>query len=231
MADTDIDWNALAADVAANFLATGRWFATPSTTPTTPFAYVNDPSSTVDTRAVSVAIAGNTVAETGGLAVNVTDQALPDLGLLVPYVWPRLPDAPDGSPVRVPLAWDDQERGWSTPDFAGTGTSLLLTLRIATPDGAPDRRVAVGEVANDEALTEAIPLNSAALVPFPEETLRPGDELPFAGLGGFAPGEAKPFDLVFTYHWGDGGPDEAFRVNFYAFTLSPVTAQESAGLL
>ncbi len=28
MADTDIDWDALAADVTANFLATGRWFAT-----------------------------------------------------------------------------------------------------------------------------------------------------------------------------------------------------------
>ena len=232
MADTDIDWDALAADVTANFEATGQWFATPSAAPAAPFAYVNDPSSTLDTGAISVAIAGNTVTETGGLAVNLTDRALPDLGLLVPYAWPRLPDAPDGSPVRVPLAWDDQEHGWSTPDFDGRGTGLLLTLRIATPDGAPDGRVAVGSVANDEALTEAIPLNSAALVPFPEETLRPGDALPFADLGGFAPGEAKPFDLVFTYHWGEGGgPDEAFRVNFYAFTLSPAAAQESAGLL
>ena len=133
--------------------------------------------------------------------------------------------------MRVPLAWDDQEHGWFTPDFNGTGTGLLLTLRIATPDGAPEARVAVGEVANDEALTEAIPLTSAALVPFPEETLRPEDELPFADLGGFAPGEAKPFDLVFTYHWGEGGPDEAYRVNFYAFTLSPAAAQDSAGLL
>ena len=232
MADTDIDWDALAADVTANFLATGQWFATPSAAPATSFAYVNDPSSTVDTRAVSVAVAGNTVTETGGLAVNLTDRALPDLGLLVPYVWPRLPDAPDGSPVRVPLAWDDQEHGWSTPDFNGTGTSLLLTLRIATPDGAPDGRVAVGEVANDETLTETIPLTSTALVPFPEETLRPEDELPFADLGGFAPGEAKAFDLIFTYHWGEGGgPDEVYRVNFYAFTLSPVAAQDSAGPL
>ena len=51
-------------------------------------------------------------------------------------------------------------------------------------------------------------------------------------LGGFAPGEAKPFDLIFTYHWGEGGgPGEAFRVNFYAFTLSPAAAQDSAGPL
>ena len=84
MADTDIDWDALAADVTANFLATGQWFVTPSAAPPTSFAYVNDPSSTLDTSAISVAITGNTVTETGGLAVNLTDQALPDLGLLVP---------------------------------------------------------------------------------------------------------------------------------------------------
>jgi hypothetical protein len=226
-----VDWDALALEVTANFLLTGQWFAGPSTPPATAFAFVNDPSSTLDTRNVSVAVTGNTAVQTGGLAVNLTEQALPDLGLLVPYAWPRLPDAPDGSPVRVPLTWDGARDGWFTPDFDGTGTSLLLTLRIATPGDAPDERLAVGSVADDAALTVGIPLASTALVPFPEETLRPEDELPFVDLGSFAPGEAKPFDLVFTYHWGDGTTDEAFRVNFFAYTVSPVPTPEAAELL
>ena len=113
--------------------------------------------------------------------------------------------------------------GWFTPDFDRTGTGLLVTLHIATPDEAPDSRTAAGSVAADETLTEVFgPTSTLAGVPFPEETLDPEDLLPFIGLGGFAPEEAEPFDLVFTCHWGERGPVDALRTAFAAFTLAPL---------
>ncbi len=243
---TEIDWNALAARVTAFCEATGSWgdlsewlagaepapeqqaddASTAGGGSAAPFAFLNDPRSTVDLSGISFAVSGDTIVLTGGQAANLTDEALPDVGLFVPFAWPRV-DNPDGSVTRVALDWDNDKDGWFTPDFEGTGTSLLVTLRIATPDEAPNGRIAAGSVAADETLTEVFgPTSTLAGVPFPEETLEPGDLLPFVDLGGFAPGEAKPFDLVFTYHWGEGGPAEALRTAFAAFTLAPVPVPE-----
>jgi hypothetical protein len=243
---TEIDWNAVAARVTAFHEATGswgdlsEWLAGAESPPeqqgddaptadggsAAPFTFLNDPRSTVDTSGVSFAIAGDTIVLTGAQAVNLADEALPDLGLLVPFAWPRV-DNPDGSVTRVALDWDNEKDGWFTPDFEGTGTSLLVTLHIATPEEALNSRIAAGSVAADETLTGVLgPTSTLAGVTFPEEMLEPGDLLPFVDLGGFAPEEAKPFDLVFTYHWGDGSSSDALRTAFAAFTLAPVSVSE-----
>ena len=117
---------------------------------------------------------------------------------------------------------DNKDR-WFTPDFDAAGTVLLVILHIATPDEAPDRRTGPGSVAADETLTEVFgPTSTLAGVHFPGETLDPGDLLPFIDLGGFAPEEAEPFDLVFTCHWGESGPVDALRTAFAAFPLAPL---------
>src|SRR5215217_515929 len=139
MATSDVDPDAIAGGTAG--LAGGAALA---------FSWVNDPSSDIQVVPDSYARVGDTIVYSGNQAVNLTDQALPDLGLVVPFAWPVV-ENPDG-PLSYPtaLAWSNALDGWYTPDFGGTGTSLLVTVRIATREGTPNGRVAAGSVAADE---------------------------------------------------------------------------------
>jgi hypothetical protein len=196
------------------------------------FRFFNDPSSTINFPALDPipwTITGNTIRYTGFEAANLTDDRLPDLGLFVPFVWTRI-DNPDGSPEFIVLDWRNGKNGWYTPDFDGTGQSLLVTLDIITFPDRRDGHVAAGKVAADETLTQVFgPTSDGAGTNIPpppdgppEETLRPRDLLPFVDLGRFAPNETKPFDLVYTYEWGEGDLTGAYRTSPAVYTLAPV---------
>ena len=101
------------------------------------FEYFDDPNSTVEVSEPSRTTSGDTITYTGWEAVNLSEGTLPDVGLFVPFVWPRI-DHPDGSFILVPMSWNNGKDGWFTPDFNGEGYSLLVALRIVTPDDTPD---------------------------------------------------------------------------------------------
>lgn len=186
------------------------------------FRWLNDPNSTVDFTQAMRDFSRDTFTASGIAAVNLTDEQLPEVGLFVPFVWPRI-DNPDGSFTLVAMDWSNGKQGWFTSDFNGTGVSLLVTLEISGPRGSDEGRLLAGRVAEGDPPTDVFGPTSTELgIPFPEETLERNDRLPFIDLNGFAPGEAKLLDFAFNYEWGDDRPDGSHRTAFAAFTVAPV---------
>ena len=202
--------------------------------PDVPFEFFGDPLSDISFGNANVTPAGDTRKFTGIEAVNLTNQTLHEIGLFVPFVWSEVPN----TTTVVPLTWSNEKNGWFTPDFNGTAQSLLVTLRIVTVDGAENDEVEAGEVAADATLTGVFGPTSLDIVdpvtglpdpaPFPVETLRPQDEVPFVELGSFAPHEVKTFDLLFTYEWGEGSLSGTLPTFFYVATLAPVLEPEES---
>ena len=85
-----------------------------------------------------------------------------------------------------------------------TGVSLLVTLDNATG------RIRFGDVANDTGLAPLDPTRSYSGV---LETRTADDLVPFLDLGSFAAGDAKLFNLVYTYHFGDGKSRKRCRLH------------------
>jgi len=196
-----------------------------------PFLWFNDPSSTVDNSATTFSITNNVLTLTGGVASNLTTQPLADVGFFVPFMWPRVPTTTGAPDLRIPMTWSNTQDGWFNADFNGTGTSLLVTLDILA-GGPVNGHVAAGSIAADETLTSVFgPTSDDIGAPFPTETLLAGDLLPFVDLGSFGPLESKPFDLMFTYQWGDGRTCCALRNTGADFTLAPVSTAEPASLV
>lgn len=193
------------------------------------FDYFNDPTSDTgpfDHRTID----GDTITYYGWTVTN-EGEFKPEIDLYNPFLWVRLgttEDPVNGEPHDlIPLTWNNGKDGWYTKDFAGTGTSLLVTLQINTPTGAQDTldgEVAVGKVAADNSLSEVFTLQDT----FPDynsenlEVLHRGDKVPFVNLGSFEPGQTKTYDLAFTFDWGRGEhPDTALRVNGGTYTIVP----------
>lgn len=183
------------------------------------FQWYNDPNSDIDFSSDTNVTVGNTNTRGNIRPFNLTNMTLPHVGIYVPFVWPR---GPNGE--TYPLTWNNALDGWFSPDFLTTGTSLLVTLIIVTPDNRPQLRVPAGAVASDATLSSILILNrSFNGVP---ETLSPDDAVPVSEIS-LGPDETKSIDLVFTYHWGDGrsGPlaeDGIERTTAVLYTLAPV---------
>jgi PEP-CTERM motif-containing protein len=192
------------------------------------FQWFNDPNSTTDFTLFSRSCAqtasdvcpDNTIRLADIQAVNLIGQGLPDVGFFVPSMWPRIFN-PDASLSSFALTWRNDLNGWFTGNFDSSGTSLLVTASIQTPNNTPNGRIAAGSVADDQSLTRPLQDLTFTFDGLPE-TLAPGDLVPFIDLGSFSPFEAKSLDLVLTYHWGDNRPCCALRTAFGAFTLAPV---------
>lgn len=120
---------------------------------------------------------------------------------------------------------------------ARTRTSLLVTVDIMI-NGTPNGTMLAGEVADGTGTSAFGPSSDSANVGFtglPPETLAPDAALPFVDLGSFAPNEAKPFSLMFTYTFGDGRSCDvasfSCRTQTSALTLAPVPELGTLGLL
>jgi hypothetical protein len=195
------------------------------------FVWHNDPNSTVipPTPPGFIGTPGvpgsDSLTYTPFYASNTSGHALSDVGLFIPFAWARV-DNPGGSLNHYErLTWDNSRNGFLDSDFNHTREAVLLTPNIVTHPDTPDGHVVAGSVA-DLTDTHRFAPNSASVqtgIPasvFPPETILPGDLLPFADLGGFASGESKQFDIIWTAHWG-GADHGAVRVGGYAATLAP----------
>jgi len=200
---------------AAGFLLA----ATPGQAIAAPFLYYNDP--------LSSGGGGGSFSSVGNIftipahADNLTGQMLADVSLFIPFLWP----SNENRTVFYGMTWSNTLDGWFSPNFDATGTSLVVRADIITPSGAPNGRIPVGSVANDSTLTTAFPLTSVEFgLPsvFPNETLLPGDLVPFIDLGSFLPNEVKHFSIAFTYDFGDGRTCCAFHTTLVSPTLAPV---------
>src|SRR5689334_6608633 len=53
------------------------------------FQWYNDPNADIDFSGVTTVVARNTATRRNILPFNLTNQVLPDVGLFVPFIWPR----------------------------------------------------------------------------------------------------------------------------------------------
>jgi len=203
------------------------------------FQWYNDPNSTTDftffsrscAQTASDPCTNNTIRLADIQAVNLIDQPLSDVGFFLAATWPRVFN-PDGSLTSFALTWRNDLNGWYTGNFDSTGTSLLVTATLETPNNTPNGRLAVGSVAADQTLTQPLEdLTSLFIFDGLPETPAPGDLMPFVDLGSLLPLGANSVDLVLTYNWGDGRPCCALRTAFTAFTLAPVPEPSAVSVL
>jgi hypothetical protein len=152
------------------------------------FTWRDDPFSFPDTTNVQFSTAGNSITYSGFEAVNASPFVLPDLGVIVPWIFPII----GGSPIS--MEWSNAQDGWINSNVYGQ--ALLVTLDNVSG------RLRFGDVAGDAAGT--VPLDPTRTFQGVSETRGPDDLVPFLDLGSFAPNEAKPFSLTFTYHFDDG---------------------------
>ena len=170
-----------------------------------PLPWRDDPFSGLRFSNASVSTAGpngNTRVFRDLEAVNFSNQPLPKLLVMAAWFWPFT------APVN--MTWSKALDGWFTDSY--DGTSLLVNL-----DGVAGR-IRFGDVAGDPA--GLVPIDPTQAYLGVSETRAPNDEVPFLDLGSFAPNEAKPYDLSYTFHFGDnrtGNPGASFFLN----TLSP----------
>jgi hypothetical protein len=182
-----------------------------------PLTWRDDPSSGFDFSIASRSVNGNTVTFSNLQAVNFTTQALPDLAVIVPWVFPVF----GGGTTTYSMAWSNADNGWLNNHVGGT--SLLITLdNIAG-------RLSFGSVADG---TGMAPLDPTQTLNNVSETRLPGDLIPFLDLGAFAANQSTTFDLVFTYHFRDGRALPADTTTFFFLnTVSPVPEPPILALL
>jgi hypothetical protein len=190
------------------------------------FDYFNDPTSYPTDINTTFTIKDDKVIYKDLTVIN-SGESKPEIDLYIPFIWVRLGENPDTNKPNdyIPLKWNNGKDGWYTKDFADTGTSLLVTTQIIPTDApdTPNGEVAAGKVAADNSLSEVNILqlsrpdaNSENL-----EVLHRGDKVPFVNLGSFDAGQAKNYDLVYTFDWGGDHPDTALRVSGFGFTIVP----------
>src|SRR5690242_5153811 len=154
-----------------------------------------------------------------------------DVGFFLTATWPRVFN-PDGSLTSFALTWRNDLNGWYTGDFDSTGTSLLVTATLETPNKTPNARLAAGSVAADQTLTQPLQdLTNLFVFDGLPEVPAAGDLMPFVDLGSLPPLGAKSVDIVLTYHWGDDRACCSLRTAFTAFTLAPVPEPSAIALL
>lgn len=182
-----------------------------------PYTWRDDPSSTVDPSNIQRSQSGNTITFSNFQAVNLTNQALPSLGLIQPWIFSKFGD------ITYSFNWSNAADGWVNNNVEGT--SLLITLDNFT------NRLLFGKVADG---TGAAPLDPTRTVNGVSETIKPGDLVPFLDLGAFAANEMKAFSLVFTYHFGDGrilsDSNPPLTIGFFN-TVSPIPEPSALALL
>lgn len=170
------------------------------------FSWRDDPFSFPAPDGTTPIRSGNSVTF-GFVAVNGSPFMLPDLGVIVPWVFPVL----SGTPVS--MAWSNGQDGWVNANV--DGTTLLVTLDNISG------RLRFGDVADGSGVSPLDPTRSTGGV---LETRLPDDLVPFFDLGSFGPNEFKPFDMTFTYHFGDDRQLEGQAPVTIGFlnTVSPV---------
>ena len=154
-----------------------------------PFTWRDDPFSGLLSGGVR-SDAGNTV--TFSNLQVISTEATPDLAVILPWFFPVFRN---GTPeaTTYSMEWSNAANGWVNDNVEGT--SLLVTLDNILG------RLLFGSVAD---VTGTAPLDPTRILNGVSETRLPGDLVPFLDLGAFAANEIKSFDLVLTYHFGDG---------------------------
>lgn len=180
-----------------------------------PFTWQNDSHSDPNADLLSVSRSGDSVTFSHFQAVNKSNQTLPDVGIIQPWVFTRL------GTTTYSLDWSNAQNGWVNNNIEGT--SVLVTL-----DNHPDR-LRFGNIANSSGQG---PLQATKIQDGQKETRLPDDLIPFFDLGAFGPKEIKSFDLVLTYHFGDNrqlNGHAPFTIGYF-YTVAPVAAPEALTL-
>jgi len=185
------------------------------------YSLQDDPSSTWGgDGTTTTSVNGNVYTIQNLYAENLTNNTLPALNFVVPFIWPRIDDL--GGSTYEPMQWSNNLNGWHTDNFNQTG--LSLTVQLSGPASSP---IAMSEIADltgtaQLPLTEPCSSGSPSCIPasYPTETVNLTDLVPLISLGEFAPNEKKYFDLSFTYAFGD--QSDALPTAFIGYTVSPI---------
>jgi len=191
--------------------------------PAAAFTYQDDPNSYFtgdsNTTTSSEGPNNNTRVFRNLEAVNTSNQTLPQLAFVVPWVWPKLGDN------SINMTWRNDLDGWYTNNY--DGTSLVVKLA-----NFPDR-LRLGDIADITGQAQ-LPLTqpcttdtspSCTTLNYPPQTRDLEDKVPALNLGAFAPNETKRFDMAFTYDFGDGRSGTPVTA-FYGNTISPEAVPE-----